>query len=113
MHEQDVRRGNRQRDGREIAQCVVTRVLDQRQRPQRRTKDDQRIAVSRRTGDDIDADHTTAAAAVINHHRLQQGLPQALRNQARSQIGDTTGFRSNNAQRARGITLRAQQRRIV
>ena len=57
--------------------------------------------------------HTTAAAAVINHHRLQQGLPQALRNQSRSQISDATGLRGDNAQRARGITLCAQQRRIA
>ena len=106
MHGQHIGRGRNVGDGREIGERVVgqARVDGRIGGRGGHGGHAQRVAVGLGARGLVRADGASAAALVVHHQRLAQGLGHARRNRARHDVGGAAGRkRHDQAHRARGI----------
>src|SRR5690349_7679981 len=87
MHDQDARCRADLRDGRDVAARIVRQALvEPRSGRDRDVVEEKRIAVARRLRDDVRAERTTGARAVVDDERLAKLLPELLPENARNEI---------------------------
>ena len=92
VHREHYGRSRYQRDGLEILDRVVlNRRVDVGIDHVRRVRQDQRVAVSGRPGDQFGADYPGCARAVFDEHGLAELLAQTRRQQAGDEIVATAG----------------------
>ena len=112
MHDQHVVDVDRAHDRREVLHRVVRhlRVDADVDRERRDVAEQQRVAVGRRLGDGVGADHAARAGAVVDDDRLAERLGQRLLHDARIEIDRAARReRHDDADRLRRIRLRVQR----
>ena len=109
MHDQYERAGREHGYGREVARVIVWELLvEGRVARVGGGRDERRLSVGRRLGDDGRSDRAACAGAVLHHDRLAPRLVQLLSDHAREDVGAAAGRKGHDdAYRAAGIGLRA------
>ncbi len=92
MHDEEVRLADALGDRREIAQRIVgQRLVDRRRDRERGQREQQHVAVGRRSRDDLRADHGASAGTRIDDDRLAEALRKRLREHARERVAGAAG----------------------
>jgi hypothetical protein len=114
VHRQHFRHAHHQRDESEILLYVVRDLAERvgRDHQRRGTVDHHGVAVGRRLGRAIDAEHAADAGNVLDDHRLAELARHALRQRAAEDVGRTAGREADDQLDGLvRIRLRQRQRR--
>jgi hypothetical protein len=87
VDDEDIRHGREQHERGEIAHRIVRRLLQRRRHGKRARHEHHRVAVGRRLGARIRADHAAATAAVVDDDLLAEYFAQFLPDGARDDVG--------------------------
>jgi hypothetical protein len=96
----------------EVVDRIVRQMADEfRARGERREREQQRVAVALRLGDEIGADDPGAGRLVLYDEALAEAQAELLREDAPDDVGAAAGGEGNDdAHRVRGIVFRESER---
>ena len=105
----DVRRGDQHGNRREGFQRIVGQRVEPGIDRGRQRHDQERVAVLRRVGDDLGANHAAGAAAIVDDDLLAEPLAEMLRDDAGDDVVDAAGRkRHDQPHRPVRVILRRQ-----
>ena len=113
MYQHDKGAADDARDRRDVADEIeIELVVERRVDRVRRTDQEERVAVRRRTHDRLGGDIATGARPVLDDEWLAEPLRQPLTHQAREDVVRTAGGKADDdAHRPRRIGLRPREAR--